>query len=60
MNGPVRFLAKGGKVHPRMRGNNLVNKYGLPEGSCEISNKSAYMYVNNWAKVVKVVAPGII
>ena len=32
VNGPVIFLAKGTKVHPRMRGNNLVNKYGLPEG----------------------------
>ena len=59
MNGPVIFLAKGTKVHPRLRGNNLVTKYGFPEGSCVIPNKSAYMDDKNWAKVVKVVAPGI-
>ena len=27
VNGPVIFLAKGKKVHPRLRGNNLVTKY---------------------------------
>ena len=59
MNGPVMFLAKGTKVHPRLRGNNLVTKYGLPEGSCVIPKKSAYMDDETWAKVVKVVDPGI-
>ena len=59
VNGPVIFLAKGTKVHPRLRGNNLVTKYGLPEGSCVIPNKSAYMDDYTWEKVVKVVAPGI-
>ena len=59
VNGPVIFLAKGTKVHPRLRGNNLVTKYGLPEGSCVIPNKAAYMDDETWAKVVKVVAPGI-
>ena len=59
MNGPVIFMAKGTKVHPRLRGNNLVTKYGLPEGSCVIPNKSAYMDDETWAKVVKVVSPGI-
>ena len=59
MNGPVIFLAKGKKVHPRLRGNNLVTRYGLPKGSCVIPNKSAYMDDKTWAKVVKVVAPGI-
>ena len=59
MNGPVIFLAKGTKVHPRLIGNNLVTKYVLPEGSCVIPIKSAYMDDETWAKVVKVVAPGI-
>ena len=59
MNGPVIFLAKGTKVHPRLIGNNLVTKYGLPEGSYVIPNKAAYMDDETWAKVVKVVFPGI-
>ena len=59
MNGPVIFLAKGTKVHPRLRGNNLLTKDGLIEGSCVIPNKAAYMDDETWAKVVKVVAPGI-
>ena len=59
MNSTFIFLEKGKKVHPRLRGNNLVTKYGLPEGSCVIPNKAAYMYDETWAKVVKVVAPGI-
>ena len=42
-----------------MRGNNLVTKYGLLEGSCVIPNKAAYMDDETWAKVVKVVTPGI-
>ena len=59
VNGPVIFLAKGEKVHPRLRGNNLVTKYELPEGYCVIPNKAAYMDDETWVKVVKVVAPGI-
>ena len=59
MNGPVIFLAKGTKVHPRLRCNNLVTKYVFPEGSCVIPNKAAYMDDENWVKVVKVVAPDI-
>ena len=35
-------------------------KYGFPEGCCVIPNKAAYMDDENWSKVVKVVAPGII
>ena len=58
VNGPMLFLAEGTKERPRLRGNNLVTKYGLPEGSCVIPNKAAYMDNENWAKVVKVVAPG--
>ena len=59
MNGPVTFLVKGTKVHTRLRGTNLVTIYGLPEGSCVITNKAAYMDDDTWYKVVKVVAPGI-
>ena len=36
MNGPVIFLTKGENVYPRLRGNNMVNIYGLQEGSCVI------------------------
>ena len=46
-------------MHPRLRDNNLVTKYVLPEGSFVIPNKSAYLDDETWAKVVKVVAPGI-
>ena len=59
MNGPVVFLEKGTRVHPRLRGNNLLTKYGLPEVSCVITNKAEYMYDETWAKVVKLVSPGI-
>ena len=59
VNGPVIFLAKRGFLHTRLRGNNLVTKYGLPEGSCVITNKSAYMYGKTWTVVVKLLAPGI-
>ena len=59
MNGPVIFLAKGTKVHPRMRCNNLVTKYGLSEGSCVIPKKVAYMDYETLANMVKVVALGI-
>ena len=53
------FLRKGGKGHQRLRGNNLVTKYVLPEGSCVIPNKAANMDDKTWEKVGKVVAPGI-
>ena len=53
------FLAKGTKVHPRIKGTNLVARYVLPEGSCVIPNKAAYVDDETWSKVVKVVAPGI-
>ena len=59
MNGPLLFLEKRTKVHPRLRGNNLVTKYGFPEGSFVIPNKAEYMDDKTWDKVVKVVAPGI-
>ena len=52
-------LEKGAKVHPRIRNTNLVTRYGFPEGSCAITNKSAYMDDETWVKVVKVVSPGI-
>ena len=59
MNGPVIFIVKGKKVHPRLRVNNFVTKYGFPEGSCVIPNKAAYMDDETWEKVVKLVAPCI-
>ena len=59
MNGPVIFLAKGTTVHPRLIGTNLLTRYCLPEGSCVIPKKSAYMDDDTWDKVVKVVFPGI-
>ena len=43
VNSTVIFLAKGEKLYPRLRGNNLVTKYGLPEGSFVIPNKVSYM-----------------
>ena len=57
VNGPVISLSKGRYLYPRLRGNNLVTKYGLLEGYCVIPNKAEYMDDNTWAKVVKVVAP---
>ena len=59
MNVPVLFLAKGTKVHPKFIVKKLVTRYGLPEGSCVIAKKTAYMNDETWAKVVKVVAPSI-
>ena len=59
VNGPVIFLAKGTKLHPRLRGTNLVTRYGFPEVSGVNPNKASYMDDETWAKVVKVVAPGI-
>ena len=43
VNGPVIFLAKGTKVHPRFRGINLMTRYGFLEGSSLIPNKEEYM-----------------
>ena len=59
VNGLVVFLEKGTKVRPRLRGNNLVTKYGFPEGSCVFPNKAAYMDDETWEKVVKLVSPCI-
>ena len=59
VNGPVIFLTKGSKVHPRLRGKNLVTKYGFSEGSCVIPNKEAYMDDETWSKEVKAVSTGI-
>ena len=39
VNGPVIFLDNGTKVHPRLKGTNLVTRYGFPEGYCLIPNK---------------------
>ena len=54
------FMENGTNVHPRLRGTNLVARYGFPEGSCVIPNKAAYMDDETWEKLVKVVAPSII
>ena len=59
VKGPVIFLANGTTLHPSLRGNNLVNRYVFPEESCVIQNKLSYMDDETWAKVAKVVAPGI-
>ena len=59
MNVPVIFLAKGTKVHPRLRGTNLVTIYVFPEGSCMVPNTAANMDDENLAKVMKVVDPAI-
>ena len=59
VNGPVISLTKGASVHPSLIGNDLVTRYGFPEGSCVITKKGVYADDETWAKVVKVVAPGI-
>ena len=43
VNAPVIFLEKRTKVHQRLRGKNLVTKYGFPEGSCVVPKKTSYM-----------------
>ena len=59
VNVPVIFISKGKRVHPRLRYTNLITRYGFPEGSCLITKKIAYLDYDTWAKLVKVVAPGI-
>ena len=59
MNGAVRFLTKGAKVHARMRGKSLVTRCGFPEGYCMIPNKAAYIDETTLEKVLKLVTPGI-
>ena len=59
VNGPLICMEKGKKVHPRLRGTNLVNICELPEGSCVIPNKAEYMDDEILTKVVKVLSPHI-
>ena len=59
MNGPVVSLEKGEKVHPRLRGTNLVTRYGFTEVPCVVPNKAVYIDDYTWETVVQVVAPGI-
>ena len=59
VNVPMVFLTKGTNVHPRLRVTNLVTRYGFPEGSFIIPNRSGYTDDENRVKVVKVVSPGI-
>ena len=56
----VMFLVRGNLVYPKLRGTNLVTRYGYPEVSCVIPNKSACMDDDTWAKVMKVTDTDII
>ena len=47
MNGTVIFLAKGTKVHPRLRGNNLVTKYGLGQYGLTVLSEKQVNYVED-------------
>ena len=53
MNFTVMFLARGNLVNPKLRGTNLLTKYGFLEGSCVITNKAACMDDEAWEKLVK-------
>ena len=57
--GPVVFIAQGVKVNPMLSQQNLVERYGLPEGSIVICNKNSYMDDVTWKKVVKFLCFGI-
>ena len=57
---PVAFQSIGEKLHPRLRGTNSVTRYVFSEGSWVIPKKATHMDDETWAKVVTVVAPGII
>ena len=46
------FLARGNLVHPKLRGTNLVNKYGFLEGFCVILTKPACKKDDTWEKLV--------
>ena len=59
MNGSVISLSKRAKVHPGIKGNNLITRYVFSEGSFVNQNKAAYLDDKTWAKVVKVVSPVI-
>ena len=59
MNDPVIFMAKGTKLHPRLRDTNLVTRYVLPEGSCVIPKKSAYMGDETWLHSRKLYAESL-
>ena len=59
VNGSVIFLSKGTNMQPRLRSRKLVTRYWLLEGYCVITDKAAYTDDETWAKVVKVVDPGI-
>ena len=48
-NFTVIFLAKGTLVHSRLKGTNLITKYGLAEWYCVIPNKVSYTNDETWA-----------
>ena len=59
VNGPLLFMAKGEKLHPRLRYKNLVTTYGFTERFFVIPNKVAYTDDKTSEKLVRVAAPGI-
>ena len=48
VNGPVIFLEKWTKLHPRLKVTNLVTRYGFSEVSYVIPKISAYMDDETW------------
>ena len=42
VNVPLIFMVKGGMLHPRLIFNNLLTRYGSPEGSCVIPKISIH------------------
>ena len=59
VNVTMIFVAKGTKVRPSIKDNNLMFIYGFSEKSCVIPNKSSYIYDKTCEKVMKVTAPGL-
>ena len=59
MSGPVILPGKGTLVYPDIGGSNVVSWYKSPEVSCVILEIISYMDDETWAKLAKVVAPGI-
>ena len=60
VNGPVVFLAKGEVMSCKaLEDRNLVEGYGLPEGSSVIMTESGYMTEESWKTTVKALAPAL-
>ena len=56
---PVSFNANGKEVNKYFTPHNLVDKYGLTEGSYVFMNDRGYMGDETWTEVVAVLAPVI-